>query len=177
MAPTVVLVAPVPGVSVMPLTGNKPVLLLVMTSVTWLGLLSASTTVKLREGGVPAGNIKILLIALMTGALTMLIGTTCVVLPPIHGLVSVSVSLVVVGLATSSKSYTKLVSAALMSAAVPLMVMVASAVPSPVVKLRPVVWLSVILPLVTVRVKESGSAAPLPWMANFCLSALAKVSN
>ena len=42
MAPTVVLVAPVPGVSVMPLTGNRPVLLLVMTSVTWLVLLSAS---------------------------------------------------------------------------------------------------------------------------------------
>ena len=103
-----VLVAPVPGVSVMPLTGSRPVLLLVMTSVTWLGLLSASTTVKLREGGVPAGNIKILLIALMTGVLTMLIGTTCMVLPlvpeAVHGLVIVSVSLVVVGLANSSKS-------------------------------------------------------------------------
>ena len=64
-----------------------------------------------------------------------------------------------------------------MSAAVPLKVMVASAVPSPVVKLRPVVWLSVILPLVTVSVSVNGSAAPLPWMDSFCLSALEKVSN
>ena len=64
-----------------------------------------------------------------------------------------------------------------MSAAVPLKVMVASAVPSPAVKLRPVVWLSVILPLVTVSVSVNGSAAPLPWMDSFCLSALEKVSN
>ncbi|MEI6801327.1 MAG: hypothetical protein WCO04_19245, partial [Pseudomonadota bacterium] len=77
-----------------------------MTSVTWLGLLSASTTVKLREGGVPAGKIKMLLMALMTGALTMLIGTNCTTLPllppTVQGAVRVSVSLVVVGFATSS---------------------------------------------------------------------------
>ena len=108
VTPTVVLVAPVPGVSVMPLTGSRPVLLLVMTSVTWLGLLSASTTVNDRVGGVAPGWMEMLAMALITGVLTMLIGTTCMVLPlvpeAVHGLVIVSVSLVVVGLANSSKS-------------------------------------------------------------------------
>ena len=55
VAPTVGLVAPVPGVSVIPLKGSRPVLLLAMVRVTWLGLLSASTTVKLRVGAVALG--------------------------------------------------------------------------------------------------------------------------
>ena len=152
-----------------------------MLITTWLGLLSASTTVNARVGGVAPGWMLTLLIALITGTFTMLIGTTCTTLPllppTVHGAVRVSVSLVVVGFATSSKSYTRLFSAALMSATVPLKVMVASAVPSPAVKLSPVVWLNVTLPLVTASVSVSGSAAPLLWMASFWLAALLKVSN
>ena len=48
-----------------------------------------------------------------------------------------------------------------MLATVPLKVIVASAVPSPAVKLRPVIPLRLIVPLVAVSVSESGSAAPL----------------
>ena len=48
-----------------------------------------------------------------------------------------------------------------MLATVPLKVIVASAVPSPAAKLRPVIRLRLIVPPVALSVRESGSAAPL----------------
>ena len=70
--------------------------------------MSASVTVKAAGVMAVLGATTRSAMALITGALAMLSGTTCVTLPleplALHGLVSVSVSLVVVGLANSSKS-------------------------------------------------------------------------
>ena len=64
-----------------------------------------------------------------------------------------------------------------MLSALPLKVIVASAMPSPTLKVRPVVWLSVNVPLVSVSVSVSGSDEPLLWIESRWLAAFAKVSS
>ena len=108
VAPAVVLEAPVPGVTVMPERGSRLALLLVNTNFTCDGLLSRSTIVNGMAGSVLPDGTAMSVIELTNGAFPICSGTTCVtvplVAPTVHGVDIVSVSLVALGFATSSKS-------------------------------------------------------------------------
>ena len=73
-----------------------------------MAAVSPSVTVKVSDGTALPRLVSLSATAVMTGAFTIWIGTVWTTLPLVppadHGEVSVSVSLVAVGLATSSKS-------------------------------------------------------------------------
>ena len=92
----------------MPERGNRLALLLLNTNRTSAGLLSLSTITKYLVGGVTPNGTAMSVIEVSDGAFPICSGTTCVtvplVAPTVHGVDIVSVSLVALGFATSSKS-------------------------------------------------------------------------
>ena len=162
--------APVPTVKVRPEVPERSSVPLVAVRVTCTGLAPASTS--LTESAVPADTENtsvpsrgmvcvpgtVFTGASFTAVTVMFSTSTSVRAPPRPVLARSSVPIwrlaeplkLAVGVKTSPSS------AALMSAMAPVKTAFASAVPSPVVKVRPVVWLRLTVPLVTVSATCTG---------------------